>query len=91
MKKRNPVAKLMETVLTSGARSATLYSSEAAITRVTRPMFNGKFPKGNIILIVTFGRPNFAERATIKAWKKKGKSLKSLEVELHFPPKTKKK
>lgn len=84
---RNVIFNVIETLLTVDARTATKYLDEKTIVRASRKVFKGKFSKGNVEIILTFGKPNFKEREFIKKCKKVGEPFPVKKIQLKFPVK----
>ena len=81
---RNVIFNVIECLMTANASRATKYLDEKNIVRVSRKVFNGKFSKGNVEIILTIGKPNFAEREFIKKCKKVGESFPVKKIQLKF-------
>ena len=85
------VTKVVETLLVSGAKTVTKYLDDKTILRASRPTYDGKFGTGNTTIILTIGRPNFAERQFIKLCKKAKEKFPIAKIQLKFPKILKKK
>lgn len=85
---RNSIHRAVETVIESGARKATVFVSESQIVRATLPRRYSKRDRSTTLL-VTIGKPAFAERELLKRAAKKGISLKG-KLHLTDWPKKKK-
>ena len=83
----NAVSSVVETLLRTEARMATKFLSEKEIVRASRKVFKGKILSGNIEIILTIGKPNFAEREFIKLCKKAGEPFPVKNIQLKFPSK----
>lgn len=73
------------------AHKATKYLSPHRVIRATRKLLHGKVPsprsRGNTTIVLTMGRPNFAERRFIADCKKAGMYFPIRDVQLKYPPK----
>jgi len=86
---RNAFAKVIEGLIESGARSATVYLS--ARQRVTATHIHKPSGRNQAITIaVTYGQLNWAGREFVKACKKAGESLPVRKVQLRWWPKKRK-
>lgn len=74
------------------AHTATKFVSEKEVVRATRRLYGKKLPRkgSNIELVVTIGRPNYAERQFIADCKKAGLKFPIKKIRLKFPPKKRK-
>ena len=77
---------LVEVLSSTGARVATKYVSPCNIIRATRRAYKGKFKKGNVEIILTMGKPNFAERRFIAKCKKAREPFPVKKIQLKFLP-----
>lgn len=86
---RNAFAKVIEGLLESGARSATVYLSP--VQRVTATHLH-KPDKRNrhTTIAVTYGQLNWAGREFVKACKKAGEPMPVRKVQLRWWPKKRK-
>lgn len=76
---------LLRAIDKPGVRQATMYLSPKEIVRATKRTFRGKIPRrGNVEVILTFGKPNYREREFIKACVKAGEpfSVKKVQVRM---------
>jgi len=63
--------------------------SDKVIVRASRQMHGKKLSnQGNLTVILTVGKPNYAEREFIAVCKKAGEKFPLKKVVLKFPPKT---
>lgn len=86
----NAVSEVVRTVIDAKAHKATKYLSDREIVRATRRLIRGKVPNSkNIDIVLTIGRPNYAERRFIKACKKAGEPFPVRKVQIKHPPKRK--
>lgn len=86
----NAVSQTVEALLRSGAWKATKFLSEKQIVRASIKTFNRKISKvGNVEIILTLGKPNFAEREFLKQCKKAGEPVPVKKVQLKYLPKKK--
>jgi hypothetical protein len=67
---RESIKDVVEIILGGGAIQATKYFSDILIVRARRRLFGGKITKGNVEIVLTIGKPNYAEREFIKLCKK---------------------
>lgn len=79
---RKTINELMEIVLTGGIVKATKYLSDKQIVRAARRTYGGKIVKGNTEIVLTIGRPNYAEREFIKKCKKAGEPFPVKKVQI---------
>lgn len=77
---------LIETLLTTGAHTATKYLSDKRTAKATRRLYNGKPIRRQLQFVVTVGPPNYAEREFIKKCKKAGEPLPVKKIQLKFAP-----
>lgn len=82
---------IVEAILLGGVKRATAYISPTLVAKATR---RGKLShsslmprKDNIEMVVTVGRPNYAERQFIKLCKKAGESFPIKKIQLKFQTK----
>lgn len=79
------VQPVIESLINTNAKTATKFVSPKEIIRAT---IHGKHRKGsNYEIVLTIGRPNYAERKFIKDCKKAGEPFPIKRVQLKFPPK----
>jgi len=86
---RTHVAKVVDALLTVGARSATLYHSGKEVTQATRVCFGGKLPRkgSKIEIVLTHGAPNYAQRQFIRRCRKAREPFPVRKIQLRFPTK----
>jgi hypothetical protein len=74
-------------LLVFGAVKATKYINPKLIVRATRKLCHGRFDRGNIEIILTFGRPNYIEREFIKLCQKAKEPfpIKKVQLKLYKP------
>lgn len=75
------VASLLQTLFTTGARKATKYLAPNQTLKVTRQ--HPRKGRGDTVL-VTMGRPNYAERQFIKMARKAGEPFPIRKPQLRF-------
>jgi hypothetical protein len=82
---------VVRTLDAANARSATAYISPRRILRATRRLYGGRIDRRRATdeILITIGRPNYAERQFIKVLKKAGEPFPVKKVQLKFPPKKK--
>lgn len=84
------VTQTIETLLTTGGWIATKYLDERLIVRATRRAHKRKFNvRDNVEIVLTIGRPNYAERAFIRACKKAKEPFPVKKIQIKFVPKKK--
>lgn len=84
------VTEVISTLLTSGGWKATKYLDERYIINATRRAHKRKFNvRDNVEIVLTIGRPNYAERAFIKTCKKAKESFPVKKIQIKFVPKKK--
>ena len=78
---------LVSALLKNGARCATRYVSDREVIRATRVCFGGKLPRkgANLEVVLSHGRPNYAEREFIRKCKLAGEPFPVKKVQLKFP------
>ena len=86
------VTEVIAHLLDQAAHTATKYLSERLIVRATQPMFGPKgkrrvLKSGNLLVVVTVGKPNFSEREFIKKCKKAGEPFPVKKIQFKFPKK----
>jgi hypothetical protein len=82
---RSAVARVVEATVAQGARKATLYLSPILIVRATRQFRNrGRRLRDTVVL--TVGRPNYAERHFVKTCQKAGEPFPVRKVQLTWYP-----
>ncbi len=72
-------------LLRSGARKATMYVDRDMTVKATRQRKPDKRDRTET-LIITYGKPNYAEREFIKACKRAGEPLPVRKIQLKFWP-----
>lgn len=83
----NAITSVVEILMRSDARRATKFLTDKQIVRATRKVVKGKFIDkvgNNLEIILTLGKPNFAEREFIKACKKAGEKFPVRNIQLKF-------
>ena len=83
------IHRAVDALLASGQRSAIVYHSRSLVAKATCQRRIDLRDK-NRSIIVTFGAPNYEERAHIRSCKKMGMAFPLKSVELKFWPKKKK-
>jgi hypothetical protein len=63
-------------------RKATKILAPNLIVRATRPVFSGRVSQGNLSVVLTIGKPNFAERHFVKLCKKAGEPFPIKKVQM---------
>jgi len=72
-------------LMANNAISATSYLGPKVIIRAVRKRYNKKINKrGNIEIMLTIGKPNYAERKFIKLCKKAGEKFPVKKIQLKF-------
>lgn len=66
---RASIARVIDVILKGGAVQATKYFSDKLIVRARRRLYKGNIARGNTEILVTIGKPNYAEREFIKKCK----------------------
>lgn len=84
---RAHVAAVVEALLTAGAARATKFVSDAETVTAKRVMYRGKIDKRSkrTSVVLSFGRPNYAEREFIRRCRKAGEPFPLKRVQLKFP------
>lgn len=83
---RKDIALVMECILSDfECRKATKFVSPDFIVRATRQM-KGRRTARSTTVIFTFGKPNFRERAFVKACQKSGEPFPVKKISLKFWP-----
>ena len=86
----NAISQAVEVLLRSGAWKATKYLSYKKVVRASIKTFNRKIKKaGNTEIILTLGKPNYAERNFLKQCKKAGEPMPVMKIQLKYLPKKK--
>lgn len=85
------VSTTIEILLRSGAVRATKYFAPNHIIRATRKSYDFRGgPKDTTVeIVLTIGKPNYAEREFVKKCKKAGEPFPVKKVQLRFPMKRK--
>lgn len=85
--------KVIHLLLAASAHRAVKYVSPTHIVRATRVLYRNKLPRkgSNPHIVMTFGRPNYAEKIFIKKRIKAGERFPVRKIQLQFPPKPRKK
>jgi hypothetical protein len=80
-----------ESIVNGGAIKATKYITPKFIIRATRKLFGKKITKGNIEMIITIGKPNYAEREFIKLCQEANEPfpVKKVQLKIYNPKKNK--
>lgn len=78
---------VVSALVKSNARKATKFVSDRMVVRAARRVYRGrKFDRRNIEVVLTVGRPNYAERKFIKVCKRAGERFPVRKVQLkHLP------
>lgn len=87
----NAISNTIEVLLRTDAVKATKYLAPNHIVRATRKNYKHKGgPKDTTIeIILTIGRPNYAEREFVKVCKKAGEPFPVKKIQLRMPMKKK--
>lgn len=87
----NAITTVLEAVMRTDAIRATKYLATNHIVRATRKRYGhiGGPKDTTIEVILTIGKPNYAEREFVKACKKAGEPFPVKKVQLRFPVKKK--
>lgn len=80
----NAISGVIETLLRSGAIRTTKYLSEKQVVRATLRQSKGARKTDNIEIMLTLGRPNYDERAFVKACKKAGEPFPVKKIQFKF-------
>jgi hypothetical protein len=79
------VDKVVSALLRSGARMATKFVDPKHVVRATRRRYRGRVStKGTQEIVLTVGRPNYAERAFIARAKRASEPFPVKKVQLRF-------
>lgn len=78
------IRNVIEILLRTGAVRATKFVSEKQIVRATRKAYKSGTSRDNVEITLTLGRPNYEERAFVKACKKAGEAFPIRKVQLKF-------
>ncbi len=83
------VDQVVNALLGAEAHKATKYVSATHVVRATRKLRRGRIPKrdNGVDIVLTIGRPNYAEREFIKKCRKAGEPIPVKKIQLKFPPK----
>lgn len=77
------VEQVINALIETRARSATKFISPKEIVRASRRRVRGRITgRGNIDIVLTIGRPNYAEREFIKACTKAGEPFPVKKIRL---------
>lgn len=78
---------VVKALVTTGARTATKYISPTEIVRATRRRYRGRIVKGarTVDIVLTIGRPNYAERAFIKKARMGREPFPVKKIQLKYP------
>lgn len=86
----NAITNVLEQIMRSDAVRATKYIAPNHIVRATRKSYKYRGgPKDNFEIMLTIGKPNYAEREFVKKCKKAGEPFPVKKVQLRFPMKKK--
>jgi hypothetical protein len=80
---RSSIAKVSSCLLETGAKKATLFLAKDFVVKATMGLRPRKNSRGHSFL-VTFGKPNYAERKFIAACIKAGEPIPVRKVQLKF-------
>lgn len=80
---RSSIAKVSGCLLETGAKKATLFLSKDFVVKATMGLKPDKRSRGHSFL-VTFGKPNYAERKFIKSCIRIGEPIPVRKVQLKF-------
>ena len=70
------IEKVIDTLINTKSHRATKYVSDKSIINATRKTYKGKIKNGDAIdIVLTIGRPNYAQREFIKVCKKAGEKF----------------
>jgi hypothetical protein len=78
------VAKLVDQILTDRVRSAVKYVSPSHVVKATRKLYRGKIYKRQVDIVVTIGKPNYAEREFVKFCKTAQEPFPVPDIQLKF-------
>lgn len=82
------VDKVVDALIAAEAHKATKYISDRMVVRACRRLFRGCVPRcDSIDIVLTIGRPNYAERKFIKKCKAAGEPFPVRKVQLKHPSK----
>lgn len=81
------VEQVVRVLLESGSYRATRYVSEKLVVTACRRIFRGKILRGNVDIVLTIGRPNYAQRQFVKDCKQAGVPFPVRKVQLKAIPK----
>ena len=84
---KKDVGELIETLIDTSATKATKYIDYEYVMKATRKLFGGKIRKmaRTIDIVLTIGKPNFEERATIKKFLAVREPFPVKKIQLKFP------
>lgn len=80
-------AKAVTALINRGARTATVYLSDARTVRATRRLYGGKAASKvdrTIDIVLTIGKPNYKAREFIKSAKRAGEPFPVRKVQLGY-------
>lgn len=85
------VETVVRAVIDAGAHKATKFISPKLVIRATQRLYRRKAAakRDDADIVLTIGRPNYAERKFIAACKKGSEPFPVRKVQLKFPPKRK--
>lgn len=75
---------VLEGIVKGDAIRATKFIGPKNIIRASRRLSGGRIPKGNIEIILTIGKPNYAEREFIKICEKVKEPFPIRKIQLKF-------
>ena len=81
---------VVDTLLHSGARTATKFVSDKLVIRASMKLAGKKLPAANtrsFEIVLTIGAPNYDAREFIKVCKKAKEPFPIKKIQLQFPPK----
>lgn len=84
---RKHIAQVVEALLTAGAHKAIKYVSPDHVVCACLPAIHRSKRSRSTSIVLTFGKPNFAERKFIKACVKAGELFPVKKIQIKFPPK----
>lgn len=85
----NAVVQTLDVLLSTGSWKATKYLSDKLVVRAVRRLYGNKFDRYQTEIVLTIGRPNYAERALIKACKQAKEPFPVKKVLIKSVPKKK--
>lgn len=89
---RKHIGQVVEALLTAEAHKATKYVSQTQVISATRILVRGRIPTPRMTrryahIVLTIGKPNYAQRQFIKVCNRAGEPLPVNKIQLKFPPK----